>query len=131
MKKCLILIIIFVCAVCVGCRHDNYAKDHPAVTPAYCDSAKTISFVNDVLPIFQASCISGCHSTSAAQHGVILDTWTGTRRPASNGQLLLTVNHSQPNGTGNVFWMPYPNGSLSACQIAIITKWVNAGYLNN
>lgn len=116
-----------------SCKYDNYEKMHPApVAPAVCDSSKTISFAHDVEPIFAASCLAGCHSSASASGGIILDNWAGVRRPAGNGQLIQSIDHSQADGAGNVFWMPLPSpNKLSACQIGIIKKWVNAGYLNN
>jgi hypothetical protein len=116
-----------------SCNYDNYQNLHPTPkAPAVCDSSKVISFANDVEPIFAASCLTGCHSSSSASGGITLDTWNGVRRPASNGQLVTSIDHSQADGASNIFWMPLPSpNKLSACQIGIIRKWVNAGYLNN
>ena len=130
MKKNLFLISLVSGIWFAGCYQDNYEKSHPApVTAAACDSARTISFSKDVEPVFASSCLVGCHSSASGTAGVILDTWAGAKRQASNGQLVVSIKHSQPNQTPTT-WMPV-GGSLTPCQIGIITKWVNSGFPNN
>jgi hypothetical protein len=135
MRKTVLTLSVFTFAsLWLGsCHYDNYQNMHPTPkAPTVCDSSKVISFAKDVEPIFAASCLTGCHSSSSGSGGITLDTWNGVRRPASNGQLLQSIDHSQADGASNVFWMPLPSpNKLSACQIGIVKKWVNAGYLNN
>ncbi|HEV7230876.1 MAG TPA: hypothetical protein VGO45_06085, partial [Bacteroidia bacterium] len=97
--------------------------------PATCDTTHVMSFANDVEPIFAASCLIGCHSSSSATAGVVLDTYQGSSKQARNGQLVVSITHSGPNSTPTT-WMPSV-GTLSACDKAKIIKWVNAGYPNN
>ncbi|MFI5148591.1 MAG: hypothetical protein ACHQRM_02590 [Bacteroidia bacterium] len=131
MKKNIIIIVLIAAGFASGCYYDNYEKLHPVVVtpPVVCDTTG-VKFGATVTPIFSANCINGCHSTAVGSGGVILDTYAGAHRQVANGQLLPAINHSQPNGTGNIFWMPL-TGSLSTCDISKVTQWVHAGAPNN
>src|SRR5689334_11167293 len=48
----------------------------PAVTEPVTTSGGDISFANDVLPIFQASCVK-CHGTEQIKEGLDLRTYDG------------------------------------------------------
>jgi hypothetical protein len=131
MKKNLFVLTVITAVGFFGCNYDNYQNAHPSpkVSNGVCDSSHVMSFATDITPIFQASCLIGCHSSASASGAVILDTYIGASKQARNGQLVVSVKHSGPNTTPTT-WMPM-SGSISACDIAKITKWVNSGYPNN
>ncbi|HXC04732.1 MAG TPA: hypothetical protein VNZ86_08255 [Bacteroidia bacterium] len=132
MKKSLLIIAMVAAGLASGCYYDNYEKLHPVVvnpTPTVCDTTG-IKFSTTITTIFNANCINGCHSSSTMAGSVVLDTYVGAHKQVNNGQLLPAINHSQPNGTGNIFWMPL-TGSLTTCDISKIQQWVNAGAPNN
>lgn len=59
----------------VGCRHEADLSEYPQVC-----------FDTEVLPIFQSSCAySGCHSSSSAAAGVVLDSYSEIIKHVSKG----------------------------------------------
>ena len=93
-----------------------------------CDTLKTISYKKDVQPILNANCGAqgGCHSNGSASGGVQLESWDGTKVVAQSGLLLKAINHES-----GFVPMPKDGTKIDKCYIAIITKWVKAGSLNN
>lgn len=89
------------------------------------DSTGTISYASKVVPILQSSCY-GCHSGATPSGGQAMGTYTTDKAMAANGKLIGTITHA----TG---FSPMPKGGskLSACNIAVIQKWVTAGAPNN
>ncbi|MEZ0395231.1 MAG: c-type cytochrome domain-containing protein [Anaerolineales bacterium] len=109
------------------------AETEEAETAAATDTggsapAGSVSFANDVWPIFQANC-SGCHGNSGGLNLASYDTlMAGGRRgpeivPGDAGASRL-VQYVQSGR------MP-PNGRLSDAEIQMIVDWVNAGAPNN
>jgi hypothetical protein len=78
-----------------------------------CDTSVVAKFSSDVLPVMNASCVSGCHSTAAASGGVILDTYAGVKIQAANGRLMGSMNQT------------------GSCMLAKIQQWINSGTPNN
>jgi hypothetical protein len=93
-----------------------------------CDTLKTISFKNDVQPILNNNCgaQAGCHSNGSASGGVKLESWSGAHEVAQTGLLLKAIRHES-----GVSAMPKDLAKLDDCYIAIISKWVRNGSLNN
>ena len=125
MKKAILPLFAVTAILMSGCYYDNYEKSHPVVpVTTVCDTSAVMSFATNIEPIFQASCMTNCHSSASAQGSVILDTYVGAHKTVIQGKLLPAINHTGP------FPMPL-TGSLSSCDIGKITKWVNAGAPNN
>jgi hypothetical protein len=102
-----------------SCYKDNIETLYPTSTT--CDTT-TSTYATDIQPIVSVNCAtSGCHDASTASGGYALDTYAGVETIVYNGRLLGTIQA----GT-----MP-KSGSLSACSINKITRWVNLGALNN
>jgi hypothetical protein len=77
-----------------------------------------------VAPILQSAC-TGCHSGSSPSAGINLTTYADVEKVASNGRLLGSIKHQSG-------YVPMPTGGkLSDCQITQISKWIDAGKLNN
>lgn len=89
-----------------------------------CDS-NSFTYAANIKPLADKYC-KGCHSTSSAQKGIILDTYDGLRNATLNGKLLDAINHR----TGAVA-MPYNVTKLSDCEIRQFEKWAAGGALNN
>jgi mono/diheme cytochrome c family protein len=105
----------------------------------------TVSFANDILPIFTSRC-TGCHGsagsgsnapalTTAEAFAAIVNQ-ASVQRPdlnhvspgsADTSWLFIKVNAAAP-GVG--VRMP-PGGALSAADITTISNWINQGALNN
>ena len=104
-----------------GCTYNNEEEEEPKTTEC---TITTVSYLTDVKPILQASCYS-CHSTSFRSGNVYLDTYEGASEEA-NDHLLPAITH-EPGHTP----MPLGGSKLPPCDIAKITKWINAGAPNN
>lgn len=89
-----------------------------------CDSSK-FTFSAAVQPMLNFYC-KGCHNSSSASSGVILDNYVGVRTVASDGRLLNVIKHISGFPA-----MPQGGNKLSDCQISQIEKWVAAGALND
>lgn len=91
-------------------------------------NASGASFSATVLPIMNQRCNS-CHSSNAAASagaGIILDNYNSVKTYVTNGKLLGSINHSSGYSP-----MPKGGGSLTSCEIAKVTDWVNSGAPNN
>ncbi len=115
-----ILIILF-----TSCYYNKQDILYPdGNVPCNTVSAK---FSTDVLPVMNVSCnSSGCHNTSSAASGVILDTYAGVKTHALNGRLMGSMN--QTSGYSS---MPKGGAKLNNCSLAKIQQWINAGTPNN
>lgn len=124
MKKKIISISLILGVVILynSCYFDKKEAIYP-VAPAPCDTS-VFTYSGSVKNILDNYC-NGCHSTSLASGGVILDTYAGAHASAANGQLIpsLSGSNGQPA-------MP-PNAPLEECKITTLTKWVEAGAPNN
>jgi hypothetical protein len=90
-----------------------------------CDTTVVAKFSADVMPVMTNSCnAGGCHNTTSASSGVILDTYAGVKTQALNGRLIASIDHT--NGT-----MPKGGAKLSTCTITKIQQWINSGTPNN
>ena len=90
------------------------------------------SFANDVMPIFQATCVK-CHGKEQIKAGLDLRTYETTMQGSFKGVVIV------PGDAANSFLvqqvvngkMPKLGQKLTAEQIQIITDWVNTGAQNN
>ncbi|HXS36905.1 MAG TPA: hypothetical protein VN721_09400 [Flavipsychrobacter sp.] len=132
----LIPVAIFSTLLIVGlysCYNDNATKLYPNSnnnspgSSVTCDTTRTISFSNDVLPIFLQNCaLSGCHDEATAQYGFMLDNYAHVFNVVQSGRLVGCITHS--NG---YIAMPQNANKLPECQIETIIRWINEGTPNN
>jgi hypothetical protein len=102
-----------------------------ATEPAVAQGA-TVSFSNDILPIFESRCI-GCHGGERTQEGLDLKTHASLVAGSNNG-LILT-----PGDAANSLLvelvaaqkMPKRGPKLTPPQVQLITDWVNQGAADN
>ncbi len=127
MKIILILLISsLTIAVCNSCYYNKQDILYPDGNIP-CDAAGAVKFSSDVLPVMNASCnSSGCHNTSSAAAGVILDTYAGIKNQATNGRLMGSIN--QTSGYSS---MPKGGAKLNSCTLTKIQQWINDGTPNN
>ncbi len=131
MKKLLVFVLLFGGVLYTSsCYKDNLSQLTPAsgVTTPTCDTAGTISYSAQVVPILQNNCgtNNSCHSTGNSNSGYDLSTYAGVNGQAANGNLVNAISW-----TGNVPQMPQGGLQMGACNIATIKKWVDQGHLNN
>lgn len=91
-----------------------------------CDTA-TVTFNATIKPIFTTYCTGGCHSGAAPSFSLSLDSYnTGLQTVALDGSLYGSLNHESGYSK-----MPKGGSKLSACELAKVKKWVDAGAPNN
>lgn len=95
-------------------------------------SSGGVSFTNDVLPIFLASC-GQCHGVREVKEGLDLTTYEGTMAGSFNGTVITPGNANDSYLVHQIVdgEMPKRGTKLTEEQIQIITDWVNQGALNN
>jgi mono/diheme cytochrome c family protein len=104
----------------------------PVATEPPATSSGDVSFVNDVLPIFPATCVK-CHGGQEVKEGLDLTTYDGLIAGSFNGAVITPGNaddsylvHQLLEGE-----MPKRGPRLADDQIQIIVDWVNQGAINN
>jgi hypothetical protein len=118
------LAFIALCVSLNACYYDKAELLYPAATGG-CDTTGTISYSAKVVPILTTKCYS-CHIGASAGGGIVMGTYATDKAIAVNGKLYGSINYSPG-------FSPMPKGTakMSACDIAIIKKWVDAGSPNN
>jgi hypothetical protein len=89
-----------------------------------CDSSQ-FKYGANITTILSAYCL-GCHSGAGPSGGIDLSTYNNVKTVALSGRLVGAVSHAPGYSA-----MPKNASKLSACQIAQIRKWVDAGSPNN
>jgi hypothetical protein len=118
-----LMLIIFIGSV-NACTYNKAELLYPPVIGG-CDTTGTISYNAKVVPILTTKCYS-CHIGASAGGGIVMGTYATDKVTAVNGKLYGSINHSPG-------FSPMPKGTpkMSACDIAIIKKWIDAGSPNN
>lgn len=94
--------------------------------------APSISFANDVMPIFERRCIK-CHGGEQIKEGLDLKTYEGLMAGSFNGTVLEPGNAEasflvEQLLTGE---MPKRGTKLTPSETQIIADWINSGAINN
>jgi mono/diheme cytochrome c family protein len=89
-----------------------------------CDSS-LFTFSGAIQPLIQNKC-QGCHSSTSAQGGIDLSTYTLVKAKVADGKLWGSINHQTGFSA-----MPKNGAKLSDCEIRQFQKWIAAGALNN
>lgn len=101
-----------------------------------CKTPVTVSFNNDIIPIFNQHCnTAGCHSGSNPEGGLNLEPAMAYSQLLSNGSGYVdtvtpkySVLHAYMNSTSDP--MP-PTGKLDKCTVDLIYKWIEQKAKNN
>lgn len=117
----LTLLVIF---AFTSCRYDKAELLYPPANNT-CDTILPVSYNLKIIPLFQLNC-NPCHTTASPDAGVILGVYATDRVRGLNGILYGVINHSP-----GYSFMPKDKAKLTACQIAIVKKWIDAGCPNN
>ena len=94
------------------------------ICQSMCDSTQ-FTFNGAIKPLIENKC-QGCHSSSSAQGGIDLSTYTLIKSKITDGKLWGSINHQAGFSA-----MPKNSAKLSECEIAQFSKWIAAGALNN
>jgi hypothetical protein len=109
----------------------------PIVPVASCNnSGKTVSFSNDIQPIFTNNCNNvGCHSGNSPAGNLNLEVGKAYAQLSKTGRGYIDV--TEPNNSvllsamlDTTNPMP-PSGKLDDCTIDLIRTWMKQGGLNN
>lgn len=124
MKTILFILASILTAAALGsCYYDKAELLYPD-SKLPCDTTAVSKYSTDVAPIMSSSCnMSGCHNTTDAASGVILDTYAGVKIQALNGRLM--------GSTSTTGTMPKGGNKLLSCTLAKIQKWIDSGTPNN
>lgn len=120
----LIFISLLFLAAFSSCQYDN-----PYVTPI--NPTKTVSFSNDIQPIFNSvGCVS-CHKTGAESP----DLTTGNAYQDIMNMNLVDVNNPE---SSLIYWEPSPDNTsahtwkkYTASQAALVLQWIKQGAKDN
>ncbi len=107
-----------------ACYYDKADLLYPN-TSANCDTATVISYSKKIVPLLQQQCY-GCHTGAMPGGGIIMGTYAADYAIAIKGSLYGSVAH-----TGSYSPMPKGASKLSACNLLLIKRWIDAGSLNN
>ncbi len=89
------------------------------------DTTGTVSYSQKVMPILQQNCYN-CHTGGFPSGGIVMGSYNADKALAQNGKLYGSISHMAGYAA-----MPQGAPSLSACRIAVIKKWIDAGMQNN
>jgi mono/diheme cytochrome c family protein len=111
-------------------------------TPACAAPARkpTISFAEDIMPIFRGRC-AGCHAQGGAgfeKSGLDLTSYDGVMKGTKHGAMVIPKDPD----SSNLMWlldhraspelrMPHGTKKLSTCDRNDIRTWIREGALNN
>jgi mono/diheme cytochrome c family protein len=84
-----------------------------------------VTYSGVISDIFDTSC-NGCHSTSAASGGIILDTYDGVKATVDAARLYGSINWES-----GFSMMPQGQNQLDSCTIAKVKTWIDEGAKNN
>lgn len=107
------------------------ATEPPAATQPAAQDA-TVSFANDILPLFESRCI-GCHGGERTQEGLDLKTHASLMAGSKNGSVVTAGDAANSLLVELVAEqkMPKRGPKLTPPQVQIISDWVNQGALDN
>src|SRR5690349_6948704 len=101
-------------------------------TPAASASAATVSFTDDILPLFQSRCMN-CHGQERLEEGLSLRTYTDMMMGSKNGAVVVPGDASNSLLAQLVTnqKMPKRGPKLTPPQVQLIIDWINQGALDN
>lgn len=108
------------------------ATESPAASTEAPASGATVSFANDILPLFQSRCVN-CHGGERTSKGLSLNSYNAVMAGSENGPVVTpgdgansTLAQMVANGK-----MPKRGPKLTPDQVQLIVDWINQGALNN
>ena len=106
-----------------GCYYDKANLLYPVTA---CDTTKTISYTNDIVPLFESQSCYSCHKGSSPSGGISMGSYSADKVLADNGKLLGSI--SQAPGYKP---MPKDLAKMPDCKISTVKKWIDSGSPNN
>jgi hypothetical protein len=116
----------FTILLIIGCY-----KDKTVVSETGAEITRTVSFANDIMPIFNASCnSSGCHSAGGKAPDL---SGTNAYKSLTNGY----INAGDPQVSELYQWMigkrgvPMPTNGINKEYNSLVLAWIKQGAQNN
>lgn len=145
------LVLCFILAQLVGCKHDPLMPDEPVIPVDTTDNPidtmdnpidtmgvpcdpDVIYYELDIQPLLNSNCaFSGCHDAATAQDGVDLSSYDRVIETADvrafdleGSDLYEVITDSDPEDR----MPPSPRPALSSAQINLLSQWILAGAEN-
>jgi hypothetical protein len=119
--KPLIMALLFSIGLLSSCYYDNEEELYEYYNQQnQCDTT-AVSFVDDIMPMIQGNCITGCHVAGGTGNG-IFENYAEVKAKVDNGSMMQRVVVAQD--------MP-PGTTLTQCQISQMQAWILNGAPNN
>lgn len=95
-------------------------------------ASATVSFVNDIQPIFNARCIK-CHGVERVKEGLDLQTYENIMAGSRNGSVVEPGNADGSYLVELIIKGKMPNRGepVPPAELQLIQDWINQGALNN
>lgn len=104
-----------------SCYYDNEEELYEYYNQQNICDTSTVSFTNDIMPMIQGNCITGCHVAGGTGSG-IFENYAEVKAKVDNGSMNNRVVVTQD--------MP-PSSALTPCQIQQMEAWILNGAPNN
>ncbi|MFM1876521.1 MAG: hypothetical protein RL266_2258 [Bacteroidota bacterium] len=104
-----------------SCYYDNEEELYEYYNQQnQCDTS-AVSFANDIMPMIQGNCVTGCHVAGGTGLG-IFENYAEVKAKVDNGSMnnRVVVQRNMP-----------PSGALTECQILQMRAWILNGAPNN
>jgi hypothetical protein len=120
MQRLLKIMCVSVVLTLHGCYYDKFENFRPKIN---CDTAKTVTFTQDIKLILDQNCNS-CHASNAPSGSITLDNYSSVKNIALTGKLYSSITWD-----GTTVMMPKGSPSkIDECSIKAIKKWMDNGY---
>lgn len=109
--------------------NSNSTPSAPNSSPSYVTPSTSVSFKNDVQPIFATRCVV-CHGGT---NGLSLDTYDNVMKGGVNGAVIVPGDVYNSRLAYYVYsgYMPFRNTPLTSTEIQTILDWIALGAPNN
>lgn len=109
--------------------NSNSTPSAPNSSPSYATPSTSVSFKNDVQPIFATRCVV-CHGGT---NGLSLDTYDNVMKGGVNGAVIVPGDVYNSRLAYYVYsgYMPFRNTPLTSTEIQTILDWIALGAPNN
>lgn len=122
----LLIMTLATVLLCCSCNHEEAA----------CTPPTTVSFSQDIVPIFNKNCnTSGCHLGTSAAGNLNLEASVAYAQLSKRGKGYIdtltpqySILYASMNATTNP--MP-PNGKLDNCTLGLVLRWIEQKAKNN
>jgi len=119
--KPLFIAMLFGMGLLSSCYYDNEEELYEYYNQQnQCDTS-AVSFANDIMPMIQGNCVTGCHVPGGTGNG-IFENYAEVKAKVDNGSMMQRVVVAQD--------MP-PGTALTQCQIMQMQAWILNGAPNN